>query len=197
MDLLHRRPRRRRTTGLLATAAGVALVATSVGASGAMAQGNTYTGCLSQGTLFNVAIGSSPFSSCGSAALIRWNQRGEKGAAGAKGQRGRRGAKGDQGAQGPRGEEGARGVPGADLQLRTYSVSATTSGSEAQLLQIAADCDEGDLATGGGFETDGLILASLATGVPSPTGWQAIAEAGESTTALTVTAICADLPPSR
>ena len=78
--------------------------------------------------------------------------------------------------------------------LVTYVVSASTTGSEGRLMTVSAACDEGDLATGGGFETDGLILASLGQGSPSPTGWQAIALASdEGTSGLQVQVICADL----
>ena len=180
----------RHLTRLTAIASAIALAAASVATAPAAAQ-NVYTGCLSQGTLYDVAIGSSPRNPCIYGALVRWNQRG------AKGQRGPRGAKGEDGEAGPRGPQGPRGNPGADLRLRTYTVVADTTGAEGQLLQVAADCDQGDLATGGGFETDGLILASLGTGSPSPTGWQAIAEANDEATSLSVSAICADLPPTR
>jgi hypothetical protein len=197
MDLLFDSHRPRLLLRTAAAAAALALAAASLTAIGASAAGNTYSGCLAQGSLYNVAIGNSPYASCSGAALIRWNQQGAKGATGPKGAKGKRGPKGDPGEQGPRGEAGSRGLPGADLRLRTYTVASETLGSGGQLLQTAADCDAGDLATGGGFDTDGLILASLGIGEPSPTGWQAIAQANEESTTLVASVVCADLPPLR
>lgn len=199
MVMLQRRPRGRRATGLLATAAGLALVAASAHAGGAAAAGNSYAACISvYDELYNVAIGNSPAGSCANGkALIRWNQQGATGPRGKKGQRGPRGPKGNVGDTGPRGEAGPRGAPGADLRLRTYTATARTTGSDGQLMQAQASCDAGDLATGGGFETEGLILASLGVGSPSPTEWQAVAQANDEPTTLSAYVVCADLPPGR
>ena len=61
-------------------------------------------------------------------------------------------------------------------------------------MTVGASCDKGDLATGGGFETDGLILASLGEGSPSPTGWHASALASaDGMSELEVHVLCADL----
>lgn len=199
MDPLPRSSRPRPLIRSLALASVIALLGSATGASLTTAAGDSYAACLSvYDELYNVAIGNSPAGSCANGkAVIRWNQRGAKGAKGAKGQRGPRGRKGNDGATGPRGETGPRGAPGADLKLRTYTATAETSGSAGQLMQALADCDPGDLATGGGFETDGLILASLGVGTPSPAGWQAVAQANDEATTLSSYVICADLPPTR
>lgn len=198
MDLRPRSSRPRPMFRSLAVVSAITLAGSAFGTSAASAA-NSYAACLSvYDELYNVAIGNSPTGSCANGkALIRWNQRGARGAKGAKGQRGRRGPKGDRGQRGPRGEQGPSGNSGADVRLSTYTVMAETAGSGGQLLQVTADCDSGDLATGGGFETDGLILASLGVGTPSPTGWQAIAEANDGATTLSSYVICADLPPLR
>jgi hypothetical protein len=180
-----------------AFALALSMAATSLAATGAGAQGDIYTGCLSQGSLYNVAIGNEPYSVCDGGAIIRWNQQGPSGATGRRGQRGQRGPRGEAGPPGQPGEQGPAGPAGAALELQTYAALAATSGSGGALLQVMAACDEGDLATGGGFETDGLILASLGIGEPSPTGWQAMAQANDEATSLSASVICADLPPLR
>jgi hypothetical protein len=176
----------------LAVAAGAVIVALPAGAAGP-----TYYGCVAtaNGYLYNVntyAMGCS-----GGSIQVKWNQRGAKGATGAKGKqgpKGKRGKAGKDGATGAQGETGPQGSPGPALEFTTYTVTATTSGSDGRLMTVSASCDDEDLATGGGFETDGSILASIGQGSPVPTSWQAIALAStEETSELTVQAICADL----
>ncbi len=195
MNAVQRSDRTPRSWRAAALAAVAALVATTLLSSAASAAGPTYTGCIDQyGYLRDVRIGLSPIGGvCQGATQIRWNQQGAKGAPGAKGPRGKRGPKGKPGEQGQTGPAGPKGADGADVELRTYSLTETTSGADERLLQVAAMCDRGDLATGGGFETDGVILASLGVGGDAPTGWQAVAQANPETTELSAFVVCADL----
>ena len=85
--------------------------------------------------------------------------RGPVGPAGPAGPRGPRGPEGPQGpagqpgARGLRGPTGAKGVPGVAGAYMRSSISLTIpAGSEGS---IAAECDAGDIATSGGFTTDG------------------------------------------
>jgi hypothetical protein len=185
----------RRGKQLLAVGVSTALAAGAlVVAWPAIAAGPTYYACYDPGGyLYNVST-SPP--SCPQVSVIKWNERGARGPAGAKGEKGQRGKKGragEDGKVGPKGDTGPRGAQGPALELVTYSVSASTSGEAGRLMTVSASCDEGDLATGGGFDTDGTILASVGVGGSSPTGWQAIALAGEEASEVTVQAICADL----
>jgi hypothetical protein len=41
------------------------------------------------------------------------------------------------------------------------------------LLVAEAACDQGDVVTGGGFDTTGTILASIGSGGEPPTAWRA------------------------
>jgi hypothetical protein len=78
----------------------------------------------------------------------------------------------------------------------TYPSSATTTGSGGRLLAVEASCRSGDLATGGGFDTDGIILSSMGIGGDSPTGWRALALSDEDVeTRLTVMAVCTGSAP--
>lgn len=159
------------------------------------AAGQVYSGCIGQGNLFGVVVGTG--AGCDGLTKIVWNQRGERGAVGKAGERGRRGPRGrpgEAGADGPKGDPGPAGPQGPTLDLVTYARSASTSGADGRLMTVTATCDEGDLATGGGFETDGTIIASLGQGSPSPTAWQAMALASsEGSSDLSVSVICADL----
>lgn len=161
--------------------------------------GQEYAGCLDrQGNLYAVRGGATPLTACGEGdELVGWNRRGEPGARGPAGPRGPRGRAGPDGPRGPRGDEGPPGPPGADLELATYALSASTEGGDGRLLVADVACDVGDVATGGGFETDGRILASLGIGGDRPTGWRAVAEAVLDPTVLTAYVICADLDPPR
>ena len=164
--------------------------------------------------LYRVSVNGDPTCSSGDPKIV-WHEagptglagpagpqgpRGPKGVRGPKGLKGRPGKDGKDGKDGNNGNNGARGATGSSgprgpmANLVTYSVSASTSGSDGRLMTISASCDDGDFALGGGFETDGIILASLGQGAPSPTSWQAIALAStDETSELRVQVICADL----
>lgn len=197
MNAVRRSDRTHGGTRMVAMAAALALVAASLLSTTAVAVGRTYTGCLSGfGSLSQVAIGTLPSGgACDGTVRVSWNEQGGKGATGAKGARGKRGPQGKSGEAGTPGQAGPKGAPGADLELQTYSVTESVSGAEERLLQVVAICDAGDLATGGGFETDGIILASIGIGTDDPSGWQAIGQANPEDTALSAYVICADLKP--
>lgn len=76
--------------------------------------------------------------------------QGPRGFRGPEGPRGQAGQPGSQGQRGPAGPKGEPGVVGAYMRS---SISLTIpAGSEGS---IGADCDPGDIATSGGFTTDG------------------------------------------
>jgi hypothetical protein len=186
---------------VLAPAFAIAVVVATIIATtpAALSAGKTYSACLDGGLIFGVQVGSG--ASCEGYTKITWNQQGARGPTGPQGEQGKRGPKGkpgDDGETGPKGETGPQGPPGPTIEFTTYAVAASTTGSDGRLMTVTASCDEGDLATGGGFETDGIILASIGRGSPSPTGWQAIALASaDEPSELTASVICADLDPVR
>ena len=184
--------RRRARSRVLAVTTVFTLLAMTQPSLTVTAAGQTYSGCINQyGQLQQVALGGSPlYGACKEGTQVTWNQRGVRGATGAQGPRGKRG---QQGKTGSDGERGPAGPAGADLKLRTYSVTEHTTGAGERLLQATATCDADDVATGGGFETDGLILASIGVGGASATGWLAVAQANPEETALAAFVICADL----
>src|SRR5688572_13364213 len=82
----------------------------AIGVGSAVGQGGTFTGCIDDGELRNVASGSSPLEPC--APEIHWNASGVQGARGvrgSKGEPGRPGPRGDTGPKGPAGSAGSRG----------------------------------------------------------------------------------------
>jgi hypothetical protein len=168
----------------------------------AFAAGPRYSGCLNgNGSLEQVRAATTPIGG-GCAAgdsAIGWNQRGDPGPQGPAGARGPRGRAGQTGAAGARGVDGASGPAGPAIEFSTYALTAGTHGSARQLLTAQISCDEGDAATGGGFETDGSVLASIGTGGDTPTGWRAVAQAqdGSEPSALSVYVVCADMAPLR
>ena len=77
--------RARRSVGMVAALV-LAVVGIGIGIASGQASGNTYTGCLKNGTLTKVAIGTEPTSPCsGSATEIRWNEVGPQGLPGEPG----------------------------------------------------------------------------------------------------------------
>jgi hypothetical protein len=143
--------------------------------------------------LTNVSVGQRSLSCGGRPTPFVWNLpglRGPRGPEGGRGPRGQRGARGEAGEPGIRGPRGAAGAPGP-AGTRTYAVTATTQGGDGRLLVVDATCREGDVATGGGFETTGTILQSMGEPVLAPRGWRAVAVAGvDVESVLTVQAIC-------
>ena len=123
--------------------------------------------------------------------------QGPVGRQGEQGPRGEMGAVGQRGEQGPHGVQGPPGEPGEPGSLVTYSVTATVSEGSGGLLAAEASCDQGDVVTGGGFDTTGTILVSIGSGGEPPTGWRAVAKPGPDEPArLTAFAICADSLPT-
>jgi len=154
-----------------------------------------FVGCgipISDLQLLVVVVGE-PNASCEGYPRYTWNRQGSRGVKGAKGPRGnegRTGKRGERGATGSQGASGVNGANGARVHV-TYPSSATTTGSGGRLLVAEVSCRPGDLATGGGFTTDGTILSSISIGGDSPTGWRALALSDEDfETSLTVMAIC-------
>ncbi|MGE5117599.1 MAG: hypothetical protein ACM3N6_14025 [Betaproteobacteria bacterium] len=91
---------------------GAALVGTIV-VSAATTTNPQYTGCLKNGTLSNVAVGTAPSASCpNGATVITWNQTGPQGPQGVQGPQGLQGPQGAVGPQGPIGLTGATGPTG-------------------------------------------------------------------------------------
>lgn len=146
------------TAMMVALAAGYGYAAITEG-------NNTYTGCLQNGTISNVAIGSAPAKACGRATPISWNQTGPPGQNGSNGTSvtsatepqglncangGSRftavngvtyacnGAKGDHGDAGPANLAALEGSPctiGGDPSTLDVSVDAT-SGAVTMICQI-------------------------------------------------------------
>lgn len=196
---------RRSLGALLCAALLLALVPAS-----ALAQ--QYTGCIVNYPiesifyeLRRIAPGSAPSIPCTKSGFdtsvqVSWQTtpaRGPRGAQGARGDRGPRGPRGEAGVQGERGTRGDRGEHGT---FPMYSLLSPCQRCSEAGANPAADltCDPGDVALGGGFITDGLILGSLATGGDEPTGWSApAAVAAEGSNGSQAQLICHDLPPLR
>ena len=193
---------RRRRAQRLSASVGALLIGFGLVVPPEQAAAQRYSGCLTpNGTLEQVRAASTPLAGrcTGGARAISWNEQGNTGPRGRAGPRGPRGRAGITGPSGPPGEAGPRGPAGPPLEFNTYALTATTAGDARQLLTAEASCDAGDLATGGGFETDGTVLASIGSGGDPPTAWRAAAQAQDGTvaTTLSVYVVCADLPPLR
>jgi hypothetical protein len=105
---------RRRMVVAGAVAGLAVVVGAGYGYSAITSTNNTYTGCLLNGNVNNVAIGSSPLKSCRTSGVqISWSQTGPPGQDGAAGPAGPTGATGATGATGPSGAAGADGATGA------------------------------------------------------------------------------------
>jgi hypothetical protein len=162
-------------------------------------------GCLDHvegsGLIRAIAVGSGPARPCYSYETpIRWQQspgRGPRGARGPEGALGRAGRAGPPGSTGPAGAQGERGPDGSLPLYRLESPCQACSGEDPPP-EAAVSCDPGDVALGGGFITDGLILGSVALGVDTTVGWSApavVAEEGSNGTQAQI--VCHDLPPLR
>ena len=102
---------------------------------------DTFTGCLKQGTLTNVAIGNAPKHPCtGSAVKVSWSQDGP---------RGPRGLDGLPGSPGAQGSPGPQGSPGAsDVELATWTYHYNGDGTlDGGLTQIpsTSSLEDGDV----------------------------------------------------
>jgi hypothetical protein len=84
-----------------------------------------------------------------------WNQTGPRGARGPAGADGARGPQGEDGARGPAGADGARGPQGDPGSIGSFTRRTTnmTVNQGAQKTG-SADCETGEVATGGGYDLD-------------------------------------------
>jgi hypothetical protein len=112
---LRHRLRAPRLGAAAAAAAGLVLVGSVASAE---APPNQYTGCLSNGTLTQVAIGTSPNKQCAKSTMqVTWSEtgpQGEQGIQGVPGEQGIQGVPGEKGEQGIQGIQGIQGTPGAN-----------------------------------------------------------------------------------
>jgi hypothetical protein len=128
---------------------------------------------------------------------IQWRIRGSRGSRGPAGERGRRGARGEAGEAGEPGPVGPVGAPGTDGVLRTYAVIRPAPIEVGVRFAAEAGCDAGDIATGGGFITNGVILSSLPGG-DDQRAWRSVAlDSEEGTSGVKTSVICVDNPPFR
>lgn len=129
---------------------------------------------------------------------ISWQTRGTRGATGPAGERGRRGPRGEQGTAGEQGPTGPRGEPGDDGVLRTYAVIAPAPVGGGTHMASQASCDPGDVATGGGFLTNGVILANRVGIAAGQEAWRSEALDSEGDLAgVKTSVVCVDNPPLR
>jgi hypothetical protein len=188
-------PRRTVLAGALSAVLTLALLAVAALPAAAQNTGQVFVGCgfsVGDFRILAVTVGQPNFS-CEGYPRYTWNRQGSRGVKGVKGPRGNEGKQGKRGARGTSGSQGTTGVGGASGPRAhvTYPSSATTSGSAGRLLVAEASCRPGDLATGGGFATEGTIISSMSIGGDSPTGWRALALSDEEAeTSLTVMAVC-------
>lgn len=145
-----------------------------------------YTGCLKNGTLSNVAIGTAPSARCPTGAnQITWSEQGTQGEPGI------------QGEQGPQGEQGLAGTPGTDawfvaddgavaegsggyrvsmtLPAGSYVIEAraTLRNRESALAEALCELPGGPLAhtyLGGAGQVDSEAVIELTTAINHPGG---------------------------
>ena len=118
---------------------------------------------------------------------------------------GPQGPEGDDGPPGPAGDDGADGDDGAQGPaggfLTTYANNGPSTNVPANSFATStANCDAGDIATGGGsaLGTVEKLVSSLATFTGStPTGWavQAFNPTNQASVFIAATVICADVTP--
>ena len=123
-----------RRTAVAAVLACVAVGGGAAYASGAASGGgNTYTGCLQFGLVYNVAIASAPSSPCFKGATqISWSQTGPPGTSGAPGAPGATGATGPAGSAGRAGTNGTNGTNGAVGPTGPTGANGTNGAAGAQ-----------------------------------------------------------------
>jgi hypothetical protein len=191
---------------LVAAALCLVVAAAGLDVPAAVAQGgNTIFACrytftdgfTSPGTILNPRVGGGP--GCGNlqnVAPISWQVRGPRGARGPAGERGRRGPRGEKGEVGEDGATGPAGAPGEAGVLSTYAVIVPAPIESGTHMASEALCDPGDVATGGGFLTNGIILASGVGGGGAAQGWRSEArDDGQGASGVKTTVVCVDNPP--
>jgi hypothetical protein len=121
----------------------VVIGAFGIGMASGQTTGDTFTGCLRvSGKIVKVAIGDAPTAPCvAPAEEISW---------------------GEIGPQGPPGQQGIQGIQGPPgvLGFYTRSVDIKVSLADDEETQGTANCDTGDVATGGGFRFFTNIVGS-------------------------------------
>jgi Collagen triple helix repeat (20 copies) len=152
--------RSRLYSAILASVLTVALVGGGI----AFAQqgGDTFTGCLKNGKLQDVAIGPNPGSACGSnATQVSWNQEGVAGPPGSPGPVGATGPIGPIGLPGPEGPAGPQGSVGPEGPAGPQGDSGPLPGLTVveQLVEgfdstgdVYVDCPTGLVGVGWGVE---------------------------------------------
>jgi len=143
---------RRRTVAVGALGAIVVALAAGYGYAAVTTTNNAYSGCLQNGTISNVAIGSAPSRACGRAATeINWNQTGPPGQNGTNGTNGTNGvsvtaATEPAGANCPTGGSkftAANGVTYACNGVKGDDGANGTSVTSTALMAGDANCPEG------------------------------------------------------
>jgi hypothetical protein len=95
--------------------------------------------------------------------------RGPAGPAGPAGAAGAQGPKGDTGAAGPQGPRGAAGTAAVTVHTQAYSLDA--GGSAGDQGTFTANCDAGQLAVGGGFDSTGSVYNLDTRATHGDDGW--------------------------
>lgn len=175
-----------------AAAVAVVLVATSAdfasatgGEQSYIAADGTIQGCVdSSGHLRLVDVGSACRSHEQS---VTWAQTGQEGPAGPKGDTGDQGPagpagqQGDTGPQGPAGPTGSQGPAGAPGLAGVHVVTVSKNVGVLDVVDVAATCPDGEIATGGGWYLPGSDAQSYGSELHSnpilsgttPVGWTA------------------------
>ncbi|GAA4526106.1 hypothetical protein [Nonomuraea ferruginea] len=120
--------------------------------------------------------------------------KGDSGPAGPKGEKGDKGPKGDTGPAGPQGKQGVpgpkgeKGEPGRDGKDGGGSFTTYTKTQQFSRSGASANCNQGDLATGGGFAVSSgtQVIASAPTG----SGTWTVTIQGHGQTSGTVYVVC-------
>lgn len=180
-----------------AAALTVLLVLTGTGVAWGLTAASTtsYAGCLKNGTLSNVAVGTAPFGSCpNGASTITWSQQGPQGIpgpsgptgpSGPPGSPGPSGAPGSPGPTGPGGPPGPSGAPGSALSSLDQLDGLPCNGQNGKPATVRLDygtgieapvsiiCETHLVANPGPFAvttTAGSVRFSIVER-PLPTGW--------------------------
>ena len=155
MKRLFAAPRRVLVVGVLAAVAVV--VAAGFGYAAVAADNQTYTGCLQNGDMTNVAIGSTPFKACPkNATQISWSQTGPPGTPGTNGTNGVSVTSATEAA-------GANCADGGSKFTAANGVTYACNGAKGD------KGDKGDKGIQGDKGDPGALAGSLA-GVPCDTG---------------------------
>jgi hypothetical protein len=122
--------------------------------------------------------------------------QGAKGDTGATGPQGPQGDTGATGPQGPKGDSGPTGPQGPAGSVNTYVRTASDDVDPGHSEGLGLNCDNTDLATGGGVNDSGMQLiitepSLSSSGSDIPTGWfAAVHNSGSSIGTFTVYVVC-------